>query len=148
VSTYVISHDAGGPYIQCRVCARISYNATDIAALYCGGCHAFHADLERDSITEMHRARHVTLDEALVELFDDYVKHFPRVVAQQVTVGQLMTWSGRQLVEPTDPPCENYVCAHCGGPVENGEHKCAEGEGSPTAAPLATQNLEVNGDVE
>jgi hypothetical protein len=39
-STYCILLD--GESILCKRCKRISYNAEDIARLYCGACHLFH----------------------------------------------------------------------------------------------------------
>jgi hypothetical protein len=37
--------DAPPPSITCPRCQRTSYNRHDIEQRYCGGCHAFHADM-------------------------------------------------------------------------------------------------------
>jgi hypothetical protein len=85
---------------------------------------------------EQHVAQHVALDNALLELWSDFARHFPRALPQDTTVGQLMTWSLRQLREPTDPsPDGPSICAHCGELVENpGSHVC-EGRGQAAVAP-------------
>lgn len=85
------------------------------------------------TLFEEHQIRHGAIHEIFEELWEDYVKHFPRAIPQSTTVGQLLAWSRRQVVEPTDPPEENFLCQHCREPIE-GPHVCtpvleiAEGE--------------------
>ncbi|HEV8189489.1 MAG TPA: hypothetical protein VGP83_17170 [Pyrinomonadaceae bacterium] len=38
----------GSPRIKCPHCGMISYHPQDIAHRYCGNCHRFHDDIERD----------------------------------------------------------------------------------------------------
>ena len=82
-----------------------------------------------------HLARHMALDEAALELWADFSRHNPRCLPQDTTVGQLLTWSRRELSGPTEG-CEDVVhsyavCAHCGNRVDNPDcHVCDAGEGT------------------
>ena len=88
---------------------------------------------ERMGLREEHQTRHEALDESLMELWEDFARHFPNSLPQQTTVGQLMVWSRGQAVEPTDPGTHAFFCAHCGERVEDPDsHEC-EGEGGAVA---------------
>jgi hypothetical protein len=78
-----------------------------------------------------HKARHKALDDAVLELWADYVRHYPRALPQDTTVGQLITWNLGQLREPTEAgphTVHSYaVCAHCGESITEpaATHMCA-----------------------
>jgi len=54
---------------------------------------------------EEYHARRVALNSALFELWNDFSRCFPRCEPQQITVGQLLTWSLQSLRDdPKDCP--------------------------------------------
>lgn len=87
---------------------------------------------------ERHQARHAELQDAFLELWYDFARHWAGVLPQEVTVGQLMTWSHAQTQNPTDdgrPPVHAYaVCAHCGDAILDPlVHQCQTAKiGRPT----------------
>ena len=90
-----------------------------------------------EGLKQRHQARNKALDDAILELWHDFSLHFPRAVVQDTTVGQLLAWSSQQLFEPTDPPQQFYMCAHCRERIEGGLHTC-----------ISLMSLEINGNVE
>ena len=80
------------------------------------------------SLEEDHKLRHEVLHDALGELWDDFKSHFPQVILQNTTVGQLLAWSKEQTVKPTEPETREFYCGHCGEHVElPGTHTCESG---------------------
>jgi hypothetical protein len=52
---------------------------------------------------EEHRKRHIKLHKALDELLADYLRHCAGTLPSTTTVAELMKWSHRQTVNPTEP---------------------------------------------
>jgi len=43
-----------GKAIRCNVCSLTSWNPNDVKHRYCGNCHKYHADMEKEQTAKFH----------------------------------------------------------------------------------------------
>ena len=76
-----------------------------------------------------HVARHRVLHEALDEIVADYLRWNPGRPSSDVTVEELIEWSYKQTLNPSEDGPDTVhtysVCAHCGNEID-GQCFCLE----------------------
>lgn len=70
---------------------------------------------------EEHKARHLKLHDAMVELVEDYLNHHPQARLSLLGAKEVITWSGDQTRDPTvdDTAHLPATCSNCGQAIND-----------------------------